>query len=105
MEENTEDIMQMVLAANDPLVLNQQELFRRLSRFINTLITNNFEELVSLLYRLDIDEKKLRNVLQQKLKNDTADLIATMIIERQQEKIISRQKFKSGSAGGNEETW
>jgi hypothetical protein len=62
---------------------------------INYLITNDFSLLISILYRLDISEKKLKQLLQQTSSSTAGDIIAALIIERQFEKINSRKAFKN----------
>ncbi len=59
---------------------------------ISWLISNDFPQLVQLLYRLDVDEDKLRLLLQ-KEKTNSATLIANLITERQLQKAeIGNQK-------------
>ena len=86
---------QIILATGDQLVLqNSEQLFRKeLAAHIHFLINNDFEKLVSILYRLDVNEKKLKVLLEEKNTDDAGLLIADAIIERQLQKIISRKKF------------
>ena len=65
-----------------------------LSEKINFLITNNFSSLIAVLYRLDISEKKLRNLLANNGGKNAGDIIADLIIERQLQKIELRKTFK-----------
>lgn len=69
-------------------------LRQKLSGHINDLINSDFEKLVQLLYRLDIDEKKLKKVLQDNPGQNAGEMISDLIIERQLQKIKSRQQFK-----------
>lgn len=71
-----------------------EELKRKLSVHINHLIQSDFEKLVSLLYRIDISEPKLKNLLQDNPGDDAGNTIAELIIERQLQKIKSRQQFR-----------
>ena len=66
---------------------------QKLSPYINELINTDFEKLVQLLYRLDIDEKKLKKVLKDNPDHNAGEMISELIIERQLEKIRSRQQF------------
>ena len=52
------------------------------------------EKLVFSLYRIDVNESKMRHLLEQKEGKNAAGLIADLIIERQSEKIKSRQHFR-----------
>jgi len=60
---------------------------------INHLIRSDFNRLISSLYRLDVSETKLKNLLQQNRAEDAAAIITDLIIERQLEKIKSRRQF------------
>jgi len=71
------------------------DLFRqKLSDHINQLINNDFSKLILILYRLDISEKKLKQLLAESPGANAGNLITALIIERQLEKIQSRQKFR-----------
>jgi hypothetical protein len=71
------------------------ELFRqKLAEYINLLINNDFNKLILILYRLDISEKKLKQLLASSPGSNAGSLIAALIIERQLEKIQSRKHFK-----------
>lgn len=61
---------------------------------INELLANDFNKLISILYRLDINESKLRLLLQQQEGEDAAGIITDLIIERQLQKIKSREEFR-----------
>lgn len=54
-------------------------------------MTYNLEHFFSLLYRLDISEKSLMQVMHSEV--DVPKKIATLILERQIQKIISRNQF------------
>jgi len=59
---------------------------------IQDLIINDMQKLISLLYRIDVDEKKLRSVLEHNTDSDSAPIIADLVIERQASKIKSRRE-------------
>src|SRR5258705_4170251 len=60
---------------------------------INELINNDFQKLVSILYRMDVSEPKLKQLLNENHGTNAALIIADLMIERQAEKIRSRQQF------------
>ena len=70
------------------------QLQTALSEQINFLITNNFSNLIAVLYRLDISEKKLRKLLANNADKNAGDIIADLIIERQLQKIELRKTYK-----------
>lgn len=73
--------------------LSYDELHKKLSEEINYLINNQFEKLVYYLYRIDVNENKMRNILDKNEGENAAALIADLVIERQLQKIKSRQQF------------
>lgn len=86
--------------------ISYDEIHARLSDYINTLIKNDFDKLIAYLYRIDVNEQKLKSLLQQNPGEDAGNIIATLIIERQQQKIKSRQQFgKTGNNFNEEEKW
>ena len=83
-----------------------EELKEKLSVHINHLINSDFEKLVSLLYRIDVSELKLKSLLQQNTGENAGGIIADLIIERQLQKIKSRQQFsKRDNNISEEEKW
>lgn len=80
-------------------------LKEKLSRHINHLIQDDFEKLVSLLYRVDVSETKLKNLLHKHRDENAGSIIANMIIERQLQKIESRKKAKDSRDISDEEKW
>ena len=76
-----------------PSTTGREELHHMLTMHINTLLNSGVEKLISLLYRLDINENKIRECLSVNAGQDAAPLIANLIIERQEQKIKSRQQY------------
>ncbi len=89
------NILDIVFSSSSPESLRTDELYQRLAAYINELITNDFEKLVQLLYRIDVNEAKLKMLLQSSPHEDAAKLIADLIIERQMQKIKSRKQFSA----------
>lgn len=63
------------------------------TNYIRHLILHDFNKLIQLLYRVDVDETKLKTLLKDS-KEDAAELIARMIIDRQIKKINTSVSFK-----------
>ena len=73
---------------------------------INDLINNDFQKLVSILYRMDVSEIKLKQLLNENPGTNAALIIADLMIERQAEKIRSRQQFKKKDENiSDDEKW
>jgi N-acetylglucosamine kinase-like BadF-type ATPase len=101
-----EDLVKLVnkeLAIELPMQISLEELQEKLSAHINRLIQHNFEQLVNLLYRIDVSEPKIKSLLQMQPGINAGDIIANLIIERQLQKIKSRQQFKTNNEGFTEE--
>ena len=81
-----------------------REWRQKLAGFINDLVANDFEQLLRILYRVDIDELKLRTVLHQNPDRDAGGLIAELMIERQLQKIHSK-KQQQKPPDASEELW
>lgn len=60
---------------------------------VNALIEKDFQSLVSILYRMDVSEKKLTSMLHEQPDKNAAETIVDLMIERQLQKIKSRQQF------------
>src|ERR1700761_1137750 len=85
---------------------SEADLRQQLRSFIDKLIVDDFQMLVQLLYRIDVNERKLKYLLQENVGTDSAMIIADLIIERQREKIASRRQFNQQiNPDTDEERW
>lgn len=77
-----------------------------LTKLINEWITQDFKKLLLVLYRLDVSEKKLTQLLAENKGVDAANIIAALIIERIASAKASREKYKMDpSAIPDDEKW
>ena len=77
-----------------------------LTEKINYLIVNDFNKLIYILYRADINENKLNKLLAENKKEDAGKIIAALFIQRQLEKIKSREESKLNNQNiSDEERW
>jgi len=82
------------------------EIHTQLAAYINNLIKNDFDKLIAYLYRIDVNEQKLKNLLQRNPEEDAGNIIADLIIERQQQKIKTRELFSTRDNNfEDEEKW
>ena len=72
---------------------------------VNDLIQHQFEYLVSILYRVDVSEKKLVELLKQHPAQLAAETIVDLLLERQAEKIKSRKRSAGGPDIPEDEKW
>lgn len=91
------------LAIQLPEQTSMEEVQEKLSAHINRLVQSNFEQLVNLLYRIDVSESKIRSLLEVQPGTNAGDIIASLVIERQLQKIRSREQFKPNNSDLNEE--
>jgi len=83
--------------------VSYSELHSQLSACINQLIKNNFDKLIAYLYRIDVNEEKLKSLLQQNPDEDAGNIIAGLMIERQEQKIKFRKQFSQQENDFDEE--
>ncbi|MFI5153677.1 MAG: hypothetical protein ACHQET_10110 [Chitinophagales bacterium] len=81
------------------------DLIDSLSIRINQLIQSDFNQLIRMLYRIDVDENRLKKLLKDDAGNDSGLLIATLIVERQLQKMKKREENHSSKNQEGEEKW
>ena len=64
-----------------------------LETLMNELIKNDFSKLVQLLYRIDVSEAKLKNILQTHPNENAGKLIAQVVLERLAATKKARESF------------
>jgi len=84
---------------------NENENLRQLIARINEMIQKDFSGLLSILYRIDVSEEKLKSVLKSQPGKDAAILIILLIIERQNEKLKSKDINKNFGDIPEDEKW
>jgi len=79
--------MEMNLLALEKLSSSDLEII------INDLIKEDFSKLVQMLYRIDVSEAKLKNILQANPNENAGKLIAEVVIERLAATKKARESF------------
>jgi hypothetical protein len=89
------------------VAIDERDLLRQqLAVYVNELILHDFDQLVQVLYRVDVEEKKLKSLLKDHPGSDAATLITDLILQRLEAKRQSRQSFSSSKNDiPNEERW
>jgi len=77
---------QVEVDGSDPAMLKAA-----LVKKLNELILTDFQRLVSILYRLDVSEPKLKKLLKENKEQDAGEIIAELIIERQVQKMKTKR--------------
>ncbi|GGB09739.1 hypothetical protein [Puia dinghuensis] len=85
--------------------LRPEELEELLAENLNRWILTDFNALLQFLYRIDISETRVRSLLKEEPNEDAGRLLAKLVLERQWQKMQTRQQFRSGDASSDEERW
>ncbi|HUC81594.1 MAG TPA: hypothetical protein VMR70_11800 [Flavisolibacter sp.] len=85
--------------------VDREKLRTELAAYINELITHQFDQLLQLLYRVDVSEQKLKNVLRENSDEDAGLLLADLLLKRQEEKLAARRSFPPANDVSDEERW
>ena len=67
-----------------------------LAKELRILLDDKFDALVNILYRIDINEKKLNQLFSGKNRDAIPAVLADLIIERQLQKIKLRKLYREG---------
>lgn len=103
-----EQLLQEVSKELGIIVKEKDHQFNKqiLAEKINDLINNDFQKLVSILYRMDVSETKLKQLLNDNPGTNAALIITDLMIERQKQKLISRQQFRKKDENiSDDEKW
>ena len=104
--ENEIPIIDKIINATNSIQVEPiGEIRARLVFLINELLRTDFHALVQLLYRIDVDEKKLKELLEANAGIDSASIIAALIISRQLEKIATKKQYGPGQDPGADDSW
>ena len=93
-ENELVQVLNQKIGIDLPGNIDTDELHAALRGVINDLIQHDFQRLVSVLYRVDIEENKLKKILKEQQGTDAAEIITSLIIERERQKIETRKKFR-----------
>ncbi len=72
-----------------------RELFDQVEPIIHTMEMMQPEKLKSLLYRIDISEKEIRNFLPGHTKTDLSAFITDLVLQRELQKVLTKIYFSS----------
>ena len=107
MKENLQIVINSVSGEFDltPNEWNREEFTLELARIIEELIARDFPRLINVLYRLDVDEQKLKNELKDNPGSPSGLQIANLIVERQLEKLKTRKQTDKNVDIPDNERW
>ena len=93
-QQTTELIARDFGLETGPEPLTEQELFDLVANEVAYMIEHRLESLFSLLYRLDVSEKKIRSGLAGDAAQPANITLAQLIIDRQKQRIFTKQKYR-----------
>lgn len=90
--------MLLKLVAKDfelPDTINEAHLREVLVKTFEYLVEDDFPKLLRVLYRADVDQYKLKDLLENTEGKTTAEIIADAYIDRQKAKVETWKKYSS----------
>jgi len=78
--------------------ISEQELFDLVANEVAYMLEHRLETLFSLLYRLDVSEKKTRAALAPTAEEPANIAIARHILDRQKQRIFTKQHYKQSKS-------
>lgn len=73
----------------------QADLEKLVEYYVRKMINEHFEQLLHILYRVDVSEQKIKTLLRDNPEEDAAKMIAHLYVARILEKQKTREKYKS----------
>jgi hypothetical protein len=70
------------------------EVLQRLTHVVKYFLDNDFQRLVNGLYKVDVNEDKVKNIFNSEAPDKIAPAIAGLILERELQKCVIRQHYK-----------
>lgn len=96
-DELVSSVAGLVGLSDELIHAENTDLFYELSHYLNELINTDFNRLVSILYRIDVSEAKVRAALASAPNGSSAgEIVAGLMIAREREKRVWRRKYKDG---------
>jgi septum formation inhibitor-activating ATPase MinD len=77
-----------------PSINDFDQLIQLLSKEINRLLDHDLNHLMNILYRIDVSEKKVKDILSTSSPNQIATHLSIEIVARMREKAILRAKYR-----------
>lgn len=75
--------------------ISEKQLTELLGNYLNQRIDQNLNDVLNILYRIDVNENKVKQALSNTTDKTAGEVLAELIIERQKLKLYYRKKFSS----------
>lgn len=79
--------------------LTEEQLFRMLADHIDWLIERRMEWLLSLMYRMDVEEAKVQAALSPDAPEAANIGLARLVLERQKQRVFTKQNYQPQDLG------
>ena len=103
--ENDKHIEQLLDLNRQLTAIQKVEMKEQFILYINHLLLHDFNQLIQILYRVDVNEQKLKDLLLASPQTDAATIIAELLIQRQEEKMRTKEALKSNNYIPEEDKW
>ncbi len=80
-------------------ILTEEQLLDMLSEQIAWMIEHRLEYLMSLMYRLDVDERKVDRALSPLSEEPAHIALAKLVLERQRQRVFTKGHYKQEDLG------
>ena len=77
----------------------------QLAALVQELINHDFYALIQFLYRVDVEEGKIKKLLAENAGGDSSLLIADLLLQRTAEKRAAREAFRQRGEIPDDEKW
>jgi hypothetical protein len=93
---DSQQLLQLISKHFDlPENISEQHLRDVLVKTFEYLIEDDFQKLLQVLYRADVDQYKLKELLENTEGKSSAEIIADAYIDRQKAKVEMRKRYSS----------
>lgn len=72
-----------------------EQLFEVVYPIINKLITNNYQQFLNTLYRIDVNELKLKQEMSKVDANQYSDVVTRLVLQKELQKVIIRNIYST----------
>ena len=86
---------------------SDEEILNYIESKVQSLIDTDFQGLLQMLYRLDVNEKDLKENIEKSKPEKVSRLIAEMILKREKQRINTKAKYRQFKSDNDddEERW
>lgn len=87
--------LQKIFEVDNLAVTDGEALLRKLSRVVQHMLRTDFNRLLHILYRVDVEEQKVKQAMLAETEEEIAERVAQLIIKRELQKAQTRFMYRS----------